>query len=111
MLGIIIPIASTTVNSFLSISDDLLAKSIFTEISENISLMSFLGEGSIKVFEYSPIKGISFSSTGTKLNIFTESKSFEVETNYLQIIPKTLFEKNFSIVLEKTNKGVIVSFS
>ena len=110
ILGIILPVASSTVNSFISTTDDLLAKSISEELSENISLMSFLGEGSIKTFEYFPSKSISFSSTGTKLNILTESKNFEVETNYVQVIPKVLFEKNFLIILEKKDKGIIVSF-
>ena len=110
ILGIVLPVAFSTVNSFLSTTDDLLAKSISEDLVENISLMSFLGEGSIKTFEYFPSKSISFSSTGTKLNILTESKNFEVETNYVQVIPKVLFEKNFLIILEKKDKGIIVSF-
>ena len=110
ILGIVLPVASSTVTSFMNTTDDLLAKSISQELSENISLMSFLGEGSVKTFEYFPTKGISFSSIGTKLNIFTESKNFEVETNYVQVIPKVLFEKSFSVILNKTNKGIIVSF-
>ncbi len=110
ILGIFLPIASGTVDSFLSTSDDLLAKSIADELSENISLMTFLGEGTVKTFEYSPVKSISFYSTGTKLNISTESKLFEVETNVIQIIPKIYFEKSFVIILKKTNKGIIVSF-
>jgi len=111
VLGIVLPVASSTVDSFLSTSDDLLAKSIANELNENISLMSFLGEDSVKTFEYSPIKNISFSSSGSKLNISTESKVFEVETNSVQIIPKTSFEKNFSITLLKTNKGISISFN
>ena len=111
ILGIILPIASNTIDSFINASDDLLAKSIADELTENISLMSFLGEGSVKTFEYSPAKSILFSSSGTKLNISTKSKSFEVETNYVQIIPKTSFEKRFSIVLEKTIKGISFSFN
>lgn len=110
ILGIILPIASSTVDSFLSASDDLLAKSINDELNENISLMSFLGDGSVKIFEYSPVKSISFSSSETKLNILTESKSFEVETNFFQVIPKNSFEKTFFIILEKTSKGIKVSF-
>jgi len=111
ILGIVLPVASSTVDSFLSTSDDLLAKSIANELTENISLMSFLGEGTVKTFEYSPVKNISFSSSGSKLNISTELKVFEIETNSVQIIPRTSFEKNFSITLLKTNKGISISFS
>lgn len=111
ILGIVLPVASSTVDSFLSASDDLLAKSIANELNENISLMSFLGEGSVKEFNYSPIESISFSSIGTKVIISTKVKSFEVETKFVQIIPKTTFEKNFSLILSKTNKGVSISFA
>lgn len=110
ILGVTLPVAFNTMESFLGASDDLLAKSIANELTENISLMSFLGEGSEKTFEYFPVKSISFSSSGTKLNITTNSKSFEVETNLVQVIPKTSFEKKFLITLSKTNKGIIVSF-
>jgi uncharacterized protein (UPF0333 family) len=110
ILGIILPVASSTVDSFLSTSDDLLAKSIANELNENISLMSFLGDGSVKNFEYAPVQSISFSSTGTKLNVSTSSKNFEVETNSIQVIPKTSFEKKFLITLSKINNKIIVSF-
>lgn len=110
ILGVILPVAFNTMESFLSANDDLLAKSIASELNENISLMSFLGEGSEKTFEYFPIKSISFSSSGTKLNILTDAKSFEVETNYVQVIPKISFDKKFLINLSKTDKGIVVSF-
>ena len=110
ILGIVLPVSFNTVDSFLSTSDELLIKSISEEMKENISLMSFLGEGSFKTTEYSPVKSISFSSSGSKLIISTQSKSIEVETNYFQIIPKTSFEKKFSITLLKTNNGVKISF-
>lgn len=110
ILGLIIPVASSTVDSFTNVSDDLLAKSIANELTENISLMSFLGEGSMKKFEYAPVKSISFSSAGTKLNISTPSKSFQVETNFVQIISKVSFEKSFSMIILKTSEGIKVSF-
>lgn len=110
ILGIVLPVASNTVDSFLAASDDLLAKQIFEDLSESISLMNFLGEGSEKTFEYHPIKNISFSSSATKVIISTDSKSFEVETNSIQVIPKTTFEKSFFVTIKKNAKGAVVSF-
>ena len=86
----------------------MIAKSIVSELSENISLMNFLGEGSSRVFEYSPVKGLTLYSLGSKLIIQSESNEFEVETFSPQLIQKTFFDSKFSIILKKSSGGVVV---
>lgn len=108
ILLIVLPVAVNTMNSFLFVSDDLIAKSIVSELSENISLMNFLGEGSSRVFEYSPVKGLTLYSLGSKLIIQSESNEFEVETFSPQLIQKTFFDSKFSIILKKSSGGVVV---
>ncbi|MDD4128177.1 MAG: hypothetical protein PHY04_00370 [Candidatus ainarchaeum sp.] len=108
ILLIVLPIAVNTMDSFLFASDDLTAKSIVSELNENISLMNFLGEGSSRVFDYSPLKGLTIYSIGSKLIIQTESNNFEVETFSPQLIQKTFFDSKFSITLKKSSKGIVV---
>jgi uncharacterized protein (UPF0333 family) len=111
ILVLTLPAAFSVMDSFLSVSDDLVAESIASELKENISLMGFLGDGTVRVFEYSPSKSISFSSAGSKINIFTESKNFEIETGSVQLIPRTVFEKKFAVKIEKLNKNIVVFVS
>lgn len=109
ILLIILPVAFNTMNSFLFANDDLLAKSIVNELKENISLMNFLGDGTVRVFDYSPSKGMTIYSMGSKVIILTELNSFEVETSSTQLIQKIFFDSKFFITLKKSNGLVEVS--
>jgi hypothetical protein len=106
MLGLVLPVISSTTQGFLSAEDDLLAKHIFEEVQEQVNLMVFLGNGSEKQLEFIPAKFITFSSSGNELIIESENKKFEVIFPNPQLIPKEEFSKKFFINIYK-NEDIV----
>lgn len=109
VLGVMLPVMSTTTQSFVSLSDEVVAKNISKDLNEQISLMSFLGVGSTKQFDYFATTNISISSQGTKVILYANEKEFLINTGFIQIIPKQDFSGKFSIVLQKKVNGVQVT--
>lgn len=108
VLGVMLPIIFQTTNAFLSAGDDLLAKRIFDEATEQISLMNFLGDGSSKTFEYSPVQSISIYSQGNEVVIKSKNREYKVDCSSPQLILKQDLNKPFSINFEKNGNNVLV---
>ena len=108
VLGIVLPVVSTSAQQFLDSSDALLAKRIAGDVTEKASLLAFLAGGSQFSLEYFPAKGISIYSQGT--NIFFESagKQFVAESGSQQLMVKETFTKKFKIIISKRGKDVQV---
>ena len=110
-LAVLLPIINQTSQQFLSASDTLLAKRITEEVSEQISLMNFLSDGSKRVFEYYPVKTISVYSKGSNVFFTSTEKLYSVETNTIQLIPKTDFNYKFVVLLQKDKNKIWVQVS
>jgi hypothetical protein len=110
-LAVLLPIMNQTSMQFLSASDSLLAKRIASEVSEQISLMSFLSDGSKKVFEYYPIESISVYSQGNNIFFASKEKAYSVQTNSTQFIQKVDFNSKFFVLVQKDKNKVIIEVS
>ncbi len=109
VFSIILSSVLFAMDSFNSAQDTILAKQISEKISEQVKMFSYLGNGSKKEFEFLPINKITIYSEGTKIIISSEQKSFEIETQFQQKIPNTIFSEKFKIILEKNNNKTKVS--
>ncbi|MFA5125544.1 MAG: hypothetical protein WC462_00895 [archaeon] len=108
VLGLVLPVISNTTQSFLSAEDDLLAKHIYEEVQEQVNLMSFLGNGSVKQLEFVPAKFITLYSSGNDLFIESENKKFSVVFPSPPLIPKQEFSGKFLIRILKNKNDVQV---
>jgi hypothetical protein len=110
-LAVLLPVMNQTSKAFLSASDSLLAKRIASEVFEEVSLMEFLSDGSKKVFEYYPINSISVYSKGNSVFFESSEKTYSVQTNSIQIIPKVDFNSKFFVTLKKDKNTISISAS
>jgi len=108
VLGLVLPVISGTTQSFLSAEDDLLAKHIYEELQEQVNLMSFLGNGSLKQLEFVPAKFIRLYSLGNDLFIESENKKYSVAFPVPPLIPKQEFSGKFLIKILKNQNSVQV---
>ncbi len=109
VLGVMLPVMSQTTQSFLSAGDELLAKRISNDLNEQVSLMKFLGDGSIKQFDYFASKSITVSSRGTSILFSSGEKEFPVEMGVVQVFPKQEFNGKFVITIQKLSNGLKVT--
>jgi len=108
VLGVMLPVMSQTSQAFLLAGDELLAKRISSDLTEQISLMKFLGDGSTKQIEYFASKSISISSKGNQILLSAGEKEFVVETKSIQILPKQEFSGKFFLTIQKIGNSVQV---
>jgi len=108
VLGLVLPVISATTQSFLGAEDDLLAKHISQEVQEQVNLMAFLGNGSVKQLEFIPAKFIRLYSSGNELFIESENKKFNVTFSTPQLILKQEFSGKFLIKILKNQNTVQV---
>jgi len=109
VLGVMLPVMSQTTQSFLSASDELLAKRISNDLTEQVSLMKFLGEGSIKQLEYFASKSITVSSRGTAILFSGGDKEFSVELGVVQVFPKQEFNGKFVVTVQKFSNEIKIT--
>ena len=109
VLGVMLPVMSQTTQGFLFAGDELLAKRISSDLTEQVSLMKFLGEGSTKQFEYFPSKSIIVSSRGNALLFSAGEKEFSVDLGGIQVFPKQEFSGKFFLTIQKKSSGVQVT--
>lgn len=101
VLGLILPVISSSVQGLLFSSDVLLAKKIAGDLQEKASLFAFLADGSRVSLEYIPAKGVFVYSRGTKIICEAGGKRFEAETGSQQLVVKEPLAKKFKIIVEK----------
>lgn len=107
--AVLLPVVQDSAQNFLFASDTSLAKRISEEASEQISLMEFLSDGSVKEMDYFPAKSISLYSRGSTLVVESNGKTFEVDCDSPQLMERTEFTKKFGLVFEKKDGKVTVS--
>jgi hypothetical protein len=108
VLGVMLPVMSSTTQSFIEASDNLLAKKLSQDLAEQISLMSFLGNGSVKQIDCFSSKGIFISSQGNNVIFSVGEKEYLVNTGSVQVIPKQEFNGKFSLKIQKIKNSVQV---
>ncbi|MFA6064724.1 MAG: hypothetical protein WCW44_03220 [archaeon] len=101
VLGVMLPVMSQTTQGFLSAGDELLAKRISSDLTEQVSLMKFLGEGSTKQFEYFPSKSITVSSRGNEVLFSAGENEFPVDLGEIQVFPKQELTGKFFLIIQK----------
>ena len=106
--ALVLPIVSYSTSQFLASSDVLLAKRISVDLAEKVSLLQFLGDDSQFEGEYFPAKEIVLYSAGSKVLVAASGKEFVVDTNFVQIIPKASFVRQFKIIVLKRSNIVQV---
>lgn len=107
MMGVIIPVMIDSTNSFLSSSDELLAKRISSELSETASLFTFLADGSKKEFNYFPAKEILVYSNSGEIVFEANKKQFFVKNIAGQFFPKETFSAGFTVFIKKENGKLV----
>jgi hypothetical protein len=107
--AVLLPVISDSAKNFLYASDVVLAKRISSEVTEQVSLMAFLGDGSAKKFEYFPSKSIVVFSRGNGVVFSAQGKEFFSDCGSPQLLVKQEFEANFSVSLSRDNGRVVVS--
>jgi hypothetical protein len=70
--------------------------------------MSFLGEGSEKSFEYSPIKSITLYSEDKNFFIQSANKKYSVGFPEPLLVLKQDFNSKFALTLKKNKNNVLV---
>lgn len=101
VLGIILPIIFQTTNGFLLAGDDFLAKRIASNLSEEINLITFLGNGSMRTFEYVPINGITLYSSGNFIIIETKNRQHKINVFSAQVLLKQEYTSKFWVDVSK----------
>jgi hypothetical protein len=107
MLAFVLPVMIDSTNSFLSSSDVVLAKRIADEVNEEVSLFSFLADGSSKSFEYFPAKSIIVYSRKTSIVFEANGKEFLSDFASTQFFPKKEFSSKLSFILKKEGGKVL----
>ncbi|MFA6269278.1 MAG: hypothetical protein WCW13_04270 [archaeon] len=108
VLALVLPVITESTQGFLSASDDMLAKRIAEETTNQISLMSFLGEGSEKTLAYSPIKQITVYSQNNDFFVETQNKKYSVTFSSPQLVLKQDFNSKFNLTFKKIGENVQV---
>jgi hypothetical protein len=110
-LGLILPIISSSVDSFLLMNDTILSKEIFEELNEICSLYNFSGNGSSKELIYSPSEIIKIKNDGQRLIISSSEvsaeKEFVINCKNNSFFEKS-FESKFSINISKENNAIAI---
>ncbi len=109
-LGIILPIIENSTNSFLLISDTILAKNISEGLKEQCNLFNYSGNGSSKEYIYLPSKMIKIKSDAKIITISTGKNNSKEYTFYCK--NSGVFEKNFEskfiITISKENNLIVI---
>jgi hypothetical protein len=111
VLGISLPVLGYSVDAFLTSSDILLAKKISSDLTESISLFSYLSNGSSKTISYFPAKEINFYENGGNLVIGAGEKSFEIALEGVKVIGTGNYSKSFEVRLTKASNLVELKIS
>lgn len=109
-LGIILPIIESSTNSFLLISDTILAKNISEELNEQCNLFNYSGNGSSKEFIKLPSKMIKIKSDTKMITILPSNdngKEYVVYCKNNSVFEKN-FESKFSITISKENDSIMI---
>jgi hypothetical protein len=108
--ALLLPQVSIAVDQFFVTNDALLAKQIAQTIEEEVSLFEFLGNGSKKSFSFSPAKQITFITQNNILTVSTEQKEFTISFPNKLLGQIRIFEKKFSIEIQKQNNLIAINF-
>jgi len=109
-LSIIIPSSAFALEQFLSASDTILAKQIYSTMEEQNELFLFLGNNSKKEFEFVPAQKIILKTQGNNFEISSQQKTFSLTLRDNQISKEKEFTKKFKILLKKENEKIIIEF-
>jgi hypothetical protein len=109
-LAIIIPSISFASEQILFAQDTLLAKEITQVVREQVSLFSFLADGSEKTFEFFPAKKIIVSCSQNSLSVSSPQKEFVVDAQCSEFFFSSEFTKKFSLSVKKISGKTLLSF-